>query len=195
MSSVDHLFSRLALRPVTLRNRIVISPMQQYMAGSDGLPRDFHLQHYGRLGIGGAGLIFTEALANTPAGRVTHHDLGIWTDEQTEALKPMVARLASRKPGMTIEKPLFEARHVHAWYGKSHIVQGVDITIHDGELVALLGRNGTGKTTTMRAITGLLPRTEGSITFAGENCSACPPTKSPGAACRWCPSIAAFSER
>src|SRR5215468_10346260 len=70
---------------------------------------------------------------------------------------------------MTTETPFFEARQIHAWYGKSHIVQGVDITIRNGELVALLGRNGTGKTTTMRAITGLLPRTEGSITFRGEN--------------------------
>jgi branched-chain amino acid transport system ATP-binding protein len=70
---------------------------------------------------------------------------------------------------MTTETPLFKAQDIHAWYGKSHIVQGVNLTIRDGELVALLGRNGAGKTTTMRAITGLLPRTEGSITFAGES--------------------------
>jgi branched-chain amino acid transport system ATP-binding protein len=70
---------------------------------------------------------------------------------------------------MTTETPLFEAKDIHAWYGKSHIVQGVNISIRDGELVALLGRNGAGKTTTMRAITGLLPRTEGSIVFAGES--------------------------
>jgi len=70
---------------------------------------------------------------------------------------------------MTTETPLFKAQDIHAWYGKSHIVQGVNITIRDGELVALLGRNGAGKTTTMRAITGLLSRTEGSITFAGES--------------------------
>lgn len=67
------------------------------------------------------------------------------------------------------ETPLFMAQHVHAWYGKSHIVQGVDITIRHGELVALLGRNGAGKTTTLRALTGLLPRTEGSIVFAGRD--------------------------
>jgi 2,4-dienoyl-CoA reductase-like NADH-dependent reductase (Old Yellow Enzyme family) len=96
MSSNDHLFSEMALRDVTVRNRIVISPMQQYMAGLDGLPKDFHLQHYGRQGIGGAGLIFTEALAITPEGRVTHHDLGIWADKQTQALKPIVVALASR---------------------------------------------------------------------------------------------------
>jgi 2,4-dienoyl-CoA reductase-like NADH-dependent reductase (Old Yellow Enzyme family) len=96
MSSTDHLFSPMTLRGVTSPNRIVISPMQQYMAGQDGSPRDFHLQHYGRLGIGGAGLIFTEALAVTSEGRVTHHDLGIWNDAQGEALKPIVEALAAR---------------------------------------------------------------------------------------------------
>ncbi len=63
---------------------------------------------------------------------------------------------------------LLEARGLQGWYGKSHILQGVDMTIHDGELVALLGRNGAGKTTTMRALVGLLPRIEGQILFAGE---------------------------
>ncbi|TDR89714.1 ABC transporter ATP-binding protein [Enterovirga rhinocerotis] len=64
---------------------------------------------------------------------------------------------------------LLEARGLNGWYGKSHILQGVDITIRDGELVALLGRNGAGKTTTMRALTGLLPRVEGRLAFAGED--------------------------
>lgn len=93
--NTDHLFSDLTVREVTLRNRIVVSPMQQYMAGQDGLPNEFHLQHYGRLGIGGAGLVFTEALAVSPEGRVTHHDLGIWTDRQADALKPVVAAIAA----------------------------------------------------------------------------------------------------
>ena len=96
MSPQSHLFSELALREVRLRNRVAISPMQQYMAGDDGLPTAFHLQHYGRLGIGGAGLVFTEALAVTPEGRVTHHDLGIWSDAHAEALKPIAAALAAR---------------------------------------------------------------------------------------------------
>lgn len=89
------LFSPLTLREVTLPNRVAISPMQQYMAGRDGLPAAFHHQHYGRLGIGGAGLIFTEALAVTPEGRVTHHDLGLWTDEQADALVPIVAAIGA----------------------------------------------------------------------------------------------------
>ncbi|HMO27809.1 ABC transporter ATP-binding protein [Enterovirga sp.] len=64
---------------------------------------------------------------------------------------------------------LLEAKGLNGWYGKSHILQGVDITIRDGELVALLGRNGAGKTTTMRALTGLLPRIEGSLVFDGRD--------------------------
>jgi 2,4-dienoyl-CoA reductase-like NADH-dependent reductase (Old Yellow Enzyme family) len=95
MSEAVHLFTPLTLRGVTLPNRVVVSPMQQYVAGDDGLPRAFHLQHYGRLGIGGAGLVFTEALAVTPQGRVTHHDLGIWSDEHAEALKPIVSAIAA----------------------------------------------------------------------------------------------------
>src|SRR4051794_20140674 len=95
MSETPHLFTPLTLRGVTVPNRVVVSPMQQYMAGQDGVPLDFHLQHYGRLGIGGAGLVFTEALAVTPEGRVTHHDLGIWSDDHVSALKPIVASLAA----------------------------------------------------------------------------------------------------
>ncbi|MBS0517100.1 MAG: NADH:flavin oxidoreductase/NADH oxidase [Proteobacteria bacterium] len=96
MTTEPHLFSSLSLRDVTIPNRIAISPMQQYVAGKDGLPTAFHLQHYGRLGIGGAGLIFTEALAVTPEGRVTHHDLGLWSDAQVEPLVPIVEAIAAR---------------------------------------------------------------------------------------------------
>lgn len=95
MSGAPYLFSPLTLRGVTVPNRVVVSPMQQYVAGDDGLPRDFHLQHYGRLGIGGAGLVFTEALAVTPQGRVTRHDLGIWSDEHAEAMRPIVAAITA----------------------------------------------------------------------------------------------------
>ena len=95
MTDRPHLFTPLPLRGVTIPNRVVVSPMQQYMAGDDGMPRDFHLQHYGRLGIGGAGLVFTEALAVTPEGRVTRHDLGIWSDDHVPALRPIVAAIAA----------------------------------------------------------------------------------------------------
>ena len=91
------LFTPLTLRGVALKNRIVISPMQQYAAGRDGLPTDYHLAHYGRLAMGGAGLVFTEALCISPEGRLTYSDLGSWDDACVEPL----ARIADtvRKQG------------------------------------------------------------------------------------------------
>jgi branched-chain amino acid transport system ATP-binding protein len=56
---------------------------------------------------------------------------------------------------------------LNAWYGESHILHGVDLTVQEGEVVTLLGRNGAGKTTTMKSIMGLVPRREGSIKFRG----------------------------
>ena len=53
-----------------------------------------------------------------------------------------------------------EVRSLHAYYGESHVLQGVDLDVHDGEAVALIGRNGAGKTTTIAAIMGIVrPRT------------------------------------
>ncbi|HVI23805.1 MAG: ABC transporter ATP-binding protein [Myxococcales bacterium] len=56
-----------------------------------------------------------------------------------------------------------EARGLHTYYGKSHVLHGVDLTVREGEIVTLLGRNGAGKTTTMRSIVGLTPAREGTI--------------------------------
>ena len=56
-----------------------------------------------------------------------------------------------------------EARGLHTYYGKSHILHGVDLTVREGEIVTLLGRNGAGKTTTMRSIVGLTPAKEGTV--------------------------------
>ncbi|WP_205470678.1 NADH:flavin oxidoreductase/NADH oxidase [Breoghania sp. L-A4] len=79
------LFTPLTLRDVTLRNRIAVSPMCQYSAG-DGLANDWHLVHLGKFAQGGAGLVFTEAAAVSRIGRITHGDLGIWSDEHAAAL-------------------------------------------------------------------------------------------------------------
>jgi len=57
---------------------------------------------------------------------------------------------------------------VHAYYGTSHILHGIDMSIEQGETVTLLGRNGAGKTTTMRTIMGLLRPKEGQVIFRGE---------------------------
>lgn len=79
------LFSPLRLQGLELSNRLVVSPMCMYSA-ADGLANDFHLVHYGALALGGAGLILSEATAVTPEGRITLRDLGLWNDEQKEAI-------------------------------------------------------------------------------------------------------------
>jgi branched-chain amino acid transport system ATP-binding protein len=63
--------------------------------------------------------------------------------------------------------PALELSGAQAWYGESHILHGVDLKVHRGEVVTLLGRNGAGRTTTMRAIMGLTGRRTGSIRVAG----------------------------
>ena len=69
---------------------------------------------------------------------------------------------------------------VHAHYGKSHVLQGVNLTVDDGEAAALLGRNGVGKTTTLRTIMGLTPPSRGSITFNGTRVDKIAPHKIAG---------------
>ena len=64
---------------------------------------------------------------------------------------------------------MLEIRNLHAWYGESHVLHGVNMEIPEGKVISLLGRNGAGKSTTMRAIMGLMGRTEGEINFHGEN--------------------------
>lgn len=66
-------------------------------------------------------------------------------------------------------KPLLKVSGLNAWYGESHILHGVDMTVGEGEMVTLLGRNGVGKTTTLRAIMGIVRERKGEITFAGED--------------------------
>ncbi|HEX3349254.1 MAG TPA: ABC transporter ATP-binding protein [Acetobacteraceae bacterium] len=56
---------------------------------------------------------------------------------------------------------------LNAWYGESHILHGATFDVREGEVVTLLGRNGAGKTTSMKSIMGLVPRREGSITYRG----------------------------
>ncbi|HEV8027404.1 MAG TPA: ATP-binding cassette domain-containing protein, partial [Stellaceae bacterium] len=61
---------------------------------------------------------------------------------------------------------MLEVRDLHAYYGKSHILQGVNLDVGDGEIVSILGRNGVGRSTTLKAIMGGVPP-QGSITFKG----------------------------
>ena len=79
------LFSPLRIEGTTFRNRVVVSPMCQYCA-KDGLADDWHLVHLGSRAVGGAGLVFVEATAVTPEGRISPGDMGIWGDQHVEPL-------------------------------------------------------------------------------------------------------------
>ena len=68
----------------------------------------------------------------------------------------------------TSSPPAIELKDVHAWYGESHILHGVNIRVMPGEVVSLLGRNGAGRTTTLRAIMGLVGKRTGSIQLNGQ---------------------------
>jgi branched-chain amino acid transport system ATP-binding protein len=68
---------------------------------------------------------------------------------------------------VTMGAPLLSVRGLAAWYGESQILHGVDFDVPAGEVVTLLGRNGAGKSTTLKSIMGVLPRREGSIVFDG----------------------------
>ena len=87
------LFSPISLRGLTLRNRIVLAPMCQYSA-DDGVANDWHLVHLGKFATGGFGAVMTEAAAVQARGRITHGDIGIWSDAHAEALKPIAAFIA-----------------------------------------------------------------------------------------------------
>jgi len=70
---------------------------------------------------------------------------------------------------------ILEVSRIDTFYGTSHILQGVSLTVGEGEIVALLGRNGVGKTTTLRSIIGLSPPSRGSVLFLGEDLRRLPP--------------------
>ena len=61
------------------------------------------------------------------------------------------------------EGPLLAVAGLHAWYGESHVLHGVDFEVRAGEVVTLLGRNGAGKTTTLKSVMGMVPRRTGSV--------------------------------
>ena len=112
------LFSPITVRGVTLKNRIVISPMCQYSA-REGLANEWHNVHLGQFALGGAGLVFCEAAAVEQRGRITHGDLGIWSEEHADALKPIVAFLKAHGavPGMQIAHAGRKASMQRPWHG------------------------------------------------------------------------------
>ena len=84
-------------------------------------------------------------------------------------------------------KELLRIEGLNAWYGESHILHGVDLRVNEGEVVCLLGRNGAGRTTTLRAIVGLTGTRTGSIRINGEETIKLPPHKVARLGVGYCP--------
>src|ERR1700744_3163439 len=97
------LFSSLKIKNVELKNRIVVSPMCQY-SSEDGFANDWHFVHLGSRAVGGAALIFTEATAVSPEGRISPQDLGIWKDGHIPGLKKITQFIEQQGsvPGMQL---------------------------------------------------------------------------------------------
>ena len=83
--------------------------------------------------------------------------------------------------------PFLEIQGLHAWYGESHVLHGVDLHVNEGEVVTLLGRNGAGRTTTMRAIMGLTGARKGSIKVKGQETIGLPTHKVARLGLGYCP--------
>lgn len=82
---------------------------------------------------------------------------------------------------------LLRVTDLHAWYGESHILHGIDLTVNRGEVVTLLGRNGAGRTTTLKAILGLVGRRSGSIMINGTEAVNLPPHRIAHLGLGYCP--------
>jgi 2,4-dienoyl-CoA reductase-like NADH-dependent reductase (Old Yellow Enzyme family) len=118
----SRLFSPLTLRGTTFANRVFVSPMCEYSA-VDGVPQDWHLVHLGSFARGGAGLVFTEATAVTPEGRISPQDTGIWNDEQVAAWRRIVAFIRSQEtiPGIQLAHAGRKASTAPPWTGGAHV--------------------------------------------------------------------------
>jgi 2,4-dienoyl-CoA reductase-like NADH-dependent reductase (Old Yellow Enzyme family) len=113
------LFESVKIKNITLKNRIVVSPMCQY-SSVDGFANDWHLVHLGSRAVGGAGLVFTEATAVSPEGRITADDLGIWKDEHISLFKKITDFIKQQNsvPGIQLAHAGRKASHLSPWKGR-----------------------------------------------------------------------------
>ncbi|HEU5054056.1 MAG TPA: NADPH dehydrogenase NamA [Hanamia sp.] len=112
-------FEPLKIKEVTLKNRIVVSPMCQY-SSIDGFANNWHMVHLGSRAVGGAGLVFTEATAVSPEGRITPDDLGIWKNEHIIFLKKITSFIKDNGavPGIQLAHAGRKASHLSPWKGR-----------------------------------------------------------------------------
>ncbi len=112
------LLTPIDLRSVRARNRIVITPMCQYSA-RDGMANQWHFAHLAKFAVGGAGIVFFEATAVEARGRITHGDLGIWSERHADALKGIVEFIKDQGavPALQIAHAGRKASTQRPWHG------------------------------------------------------------------------------
>ncbi len=117
-SKAVHLFSPLQIREVRLRNRIGVSPMCEY-SSVDGYANDWHLVHLGSRAVGGAAIVFTEATAVLPEGRISPQDLGLWLDDHIPMLSHIFRFVEDHgaMPGMQLAHAGRKASTAAPWNG------------------------------------------------------------------------------
>ncbi|MFI2238444.1 bifunctional salicylyl-CoA 5-hydroxylase/oxidoreductase [Streptomyces chrestomyceticus] len=96
------MFTPFRLGGLTLRNRVVVSPMDMYSADGDGTPGDFHLVHLGARALGGAGLVMTEMVCVSPEGRITPGCTGLYAPEHETAWRRVTDFVHAQSPGTAI---------------------------------------------------------------------------------------------
>jgi 2,4-dienoyl-CoA reductase-like NADH-dependent reductase (Old Yellow Enzyme family) len=119
------LFAPLTLRGLTLPNRLVVAPMCQYSV-TDGVVGDYHLAHLGRFALGGFGLVVVEATAVTPEGRISHGDVGLWSDEHIPGLARVVDFLHAEgaAAGIQLAHAGAKASSLRPWDGTGPVTPG-----------------------------------------------------------------------
>jgi 2,4-dienoyl-CoA reductase-like NADH-dependent reductase (Old Yellow Enzyme family) len=112
------LFEPIELRKVRARNRVVVSPMCQYSA-SEGMVNDWHFVHLGKFAQGGAGIVFVEATAVEARGRITHGDVGLWSDAHVPGLKRIADFIRSQGavPAIQLGHAGRKASMARPWFG------------------------------------------------------------------------------
>ncbi len=123
---MSHLFTPITIGGVTLANRIAVSPMCQYSA-VEGSANDWHLQHLGSLSMSGAGLLILEATAVEAAGRITPACLGLYSDANEAALRPVVAlcrRWGTARLGIQLAHAGRKASAKVPWQGGGPLAAG-----------------------------------------------------------------------
>ncbi len=116
------LFTPFTIRGLTLKNRCVLAPMCQYSA-DDGIANEWHFAHLAKFATGGFAAVMTEAAAVEARGRITHGDLGIWSDEHATALKPVMdfIRANGAAAGVQLGHAGRKASMQRPWYGNGPI--------------------------------------------------------------------------